>query len=213
MENKTTQESTLHPDLVSFVVNIVKSFDLIPNDRKAKLEGISQYITKKIAAQDPVKMVVICTHNARRSHLGQAWLQVAAQWYQVGSLIAYSGGTEATAFHPNAIQALREVGWKIEPQTNTQNPVYEASYGATSSLQMFSKAYDHEANPAGQFAALMVCTQADQGCPIVTGAEARFSIPYEDPKAFDNTEFTAAKYAERSQEIAREMFYILSKVS
>ncbi|OJJ22809.1 protein-tyrosine-phosphatase [marine bacterium AO1-C] len=208
-----TKESTLYPDLITFAQDIVKTFDLISTQRKTKLEKVSQYLTEKIANQQPIKVIVICTHNSRRSHLGQAWLQFAAEWYQISQLQAYSGGTEATAFHPSAVQALTEIGWKISPNTNDANPVYTASYGNAQPLDMFSKEYTHKTNPQNQFAAIMVCTQADEGCPFVIGAEARFSIPYDDPKAFDHTELAQAKYAERSQEIAREMFYVMSQVS
>ena len=54
----------------------------------------------------------------------------------------------------------------------------------------------------------MTCNNADEGCPLVIGAEARFPIKYDDPKAFDGTELQTQKYAERSLEIASEMFWV-----
>jgi len=38
-------------------------------------------------------------------------------------------------------------------------------------------------------------------------------IRYEDPKAFDGTELMNEKYAERSLEIASEIFYVFSNVN
>jgi arsenate reductase len=54
----------------------------------------------------------------------------------------------------------------------------------------------------------MTCNNADEGCPLVIGAEARFPIKYDDPKAFDGTELQTQKYTERSLEIASEMFWV-----
>ncbi|HAS46492.1 MAG TPA: protein-tyrosine-phosphatase [Microscillaceae bacterium] len=206
------KSTTFYPNLANFAQDIVNTFDNISEDRKAQLEKISQYLAQKIARQEPIKAIVICTHNSRRSHLGQAWLQMAAAWYQVEPFHTYSGGTEATAFHPNAIQALQANGWQIVAKTDEDNPIYEVNYGNVAPLEMFSKTYDHQTNPPSKFAAIMVCTQADEGCPVVIGAEARFSLPFDDPKEFDHTVVAQTKYIERSQEIAREMFYLMSKV-
>lgn len=203
----------MNAKLSAFAQSIVNEFDQISVDRKTKLEAISKYLQGKLANDTTTKAIVICTHNSRRSHLGQAWLQLAASWFQIESFEAYSGGTEATAFHPNAIRALQEVGWQISPEAEGGNPLYLSTYDdAAPPLKMFSKAYNHEANPQSQFAAIMVCTQADEGCPVVFGAEARFSIPYDDPKEFDGTPIVLEKYQKRSRQIAREMFYVMSKV-
>jgi arsenate reductase len=58
----------------------------------------------------------------------------------------------------------------------------------------------------------MTCSQADEGCPFITGAEKRIPITYDDPKAFDNTPQQATKYKERSLEIATELFYVFSMI-
>jgi arsenate reductase len=47
---------------------------------------------------------------------------------------------------------------------------------------------------------------------MVFGAEARFPIKYDDPKAFDGTEVMNEKYTERSLQIASEMQYVFSKI-
>ena len=58
--------------------------------------------------------------------------------------------------------------------------------------------------------AVMTCSDADEACPVVFGAEDRFSVPYNDPKEFDNTEFEEVNYDERCRQIAREMLYIFA---
>ena len=77
----------------------------------------------------------------------------------------------------------------------------------------FSKTLDDEFNPTSEFAAIMTCTQADEGCPFIAGAEKRIPITFEDPKAFDNTPQEAEKYNERSVQIATEMFYVFSQIN
>ena len=59
----------------------------------------------------------------------------------------------------------------------------------------------------------MTCSQADGGCPFIAGAEKRIPITFEDPKNSDNTPEQAQVYAERSLQIATEMFYVFSKIS
>jgi hypothetical protein len=73
----------------------------------------------------------------------------------------------------------------------------------------FSKKYDDPANPPEGFAALMVCGEADAACPLVKGAAVRISMPYLDPKIYDDSSFEAAKYAERRDDMGRLMLAAL----
>ena len=75
---------------------------------------------------------------------------------------------------------------------------------------MFSKKYADKTNPQEKFAAILVCSSADKGCPVVFGADARFAIPFDDPKSFDDTPQESEKYLERCRQIAREMFFVMS---
>jgi hypothetical protein len=58
----------------------------------------------------------------------------------------------------------------------------------------------------------MVCSDADQACPIVYGAEERISLPFEDPKAYDGTADEIEEYDKTCRLIATEMFYVMSLV-
>jgi arsenate reductase len=58
----------------------------------------------------------------------------------------------------------------------------------------------------------MTCSQADGGCPLITGAEKRIPITFDDPKAFDNTPLQEEKYEERSNQIASEMLFVFSQI-
>lgn len=209
----TTDAPELLSGLKKYCATLEAEFDQIPAERKEELNGIAEYLQGKVKEGSPAQFTVICTHNSRRSHMGQLWIQVAAAYYGIPQVTTFSGGTEATAFNPRAVASLKRAGFDIQSDNKEDNPNYTVTYSKDAeSLLAFSKKYDNPQNPQSGFCALMVCSQADEACPIVRGAEKRVSIPYQDPKAFDNTDQESAKYDERCRQIAREMFYFASQV-
>ncbi len=58
----------------------------------------------------------------------------------------------------------------------------------------------------------MVCSDADAACPSVPGAGIRVSMPYLDPKLYDDTDFEAKKYAERRDDIGRTMMAVMMQL-
>ena len=98
---------------------LVAKFDTISTERKALLSSISKYIESKRAHNQSVNLVYVCTHNSRRSHFGQVWAAVAACYYNISDVTTFSGGTEATAFNPNAIKALMNSGFEVTSETVT----------------------------------------------------------------------------------------------
>lgn len=192
--------------------HLVSNFENISLDRKVLLEKISNYIHHKKEQDLPVNLVYVCTHNSRRSHFGQVWAAVAASYYGIYKVHTFSGGTEATAFNPNAIQALKETGFEIEAETQNQNPRYSVKFGEAESTSCFSKVYDDEVNPSSNFAAIMTCSDAEENCPFIPGVELRIGTTYDDPKAFDGTPQQAEKYLERSNQIALECLYVFHVV-
>ncbi len=196
--------------LYGYIRGLEEEDHLIPKSRKLQLKELSEFIRNRKEKGKTPKIIVICTHNSRRSQMAQLWLKVAAAYYVYGKLRAYSGGTEATAFHPNAVSAMRNAGLPLEKTSEEENPFYECEIGNGGDiLVMCSKKYDHPNNPKKGFAAIMVCNEADEACPIVKGAKKRFSISYNDPKEFDGTPDEKAAYQERCRQIAREMFYVI----
>jgi len=156
----------------------------------------------------------ICTHNSRRSHLSQIWASTAAAYYGVPGVETYSGGTEATAFNPRAVAALKRAGFEISHSATQDNPHYTVRFHDNApAMECFSKVYKQPPNPTADFCAIMTCAQADKNCPVVRGATLRIGVPYEDPKAFDGTPEEAAKYDERCQQIAREILYVFANAS
>lgn len=201
----------LYPKIEKYLSAI--SFDSITADRKQTLHALIDYIQIKVTNQEEVLLNLICTHNSRRSHLSQVWAQAAATYYGIPNVFCYSGGTEATAMFPMAAKTLEKAGFQIQTIAEGTNPIYAIKYAENAHpIIGFSKTYDDAFNPQSEFAAIMTCSQADGGCPFIAGAEKRIPITFEDPKAFDNTSQQAAKYEERSLQIATEMSYVFSQI-
>ena len=189
-------------------------FGIISTKRKEKLSQLTQYISTKIKKGQTPKIVVICTHNSRRSHIGQIWLAVGADYYQIPEIQTFSGGSETTAFNIRAVKAFQKIGFDISKiEDESDNPIYEISWKVgMEPYQAFSKNYDEEPNPKEKFAAVLVCSQADESCPFVIGCDFRMSLPYDDPKEFDNTEMEIKKYDETVRLIGREMLFAISQI-
>lgn len=192
---------------------MVKNFNEIPAERKEILENISTYIKGKTANKETVNLVYVCTHNSRRSHLGQVWAATAANYYGVKNIKTFSGGTEATAFNPNAIKALVSAGFDVKKISESNNPVYEVYFAEDECTTCFSKVYNDNKNPLQNFAAIMTCSDAEENCPFIPGCDLRIGTTYNDPKAFDNTVLQDEKYTERSNQIAMECLYVFSKLT
>ena len=201
---------------LSKTIQIVKDIP-ISMERQAVLQPLVDYIQNKVNQHQEIRLNFICTHNSRRSHLSQIWAQTMAFHFQIQNIFCYSGGTEATAMFPKVVETLvnqgfqsRNFGKKISQE---QNPVYAFKFADNQHpILCFSKTYFDDFNPKNNFGAIMTCTNADEGCPMVFGAEARFPIKYDDPKAFDGPPEMNQKYTERSLQIASEMYFVFSQI-
>ena len=103
-----------NPELMKYCKKLENDFSNINPERKESLKNISGYIIDKINNQQSANLIFICTHNSRRSHFGQIWAHTAAFYYSIKNIHTFSGGTEATAFNINAINALKRVGFIID---------------------------------------------------------------------------------------------------
>lgn len=213
MSFTSEKKTTFYAGVTKNIKAYTKDFDQIPEERKKALKKLALFVESKVKAGEKAELIFICTHNSRRSHIAQIWAQTAAAYYDISNVIAYSGGTEATAFNPRAVKAMEEAGFKINKTSEGTNPVYEVRFADnTTAIKAFSKKYDGEGNPKKDFGAVMTCSHADQNCPIVSGATIRIATPYDDPKEFDGTAQEAAKYTERVHQIGREMLYAFSLI-
>lgn len=208
----TSKHAMLFSEIAAVLQNL--KTDTIAIERKELLKPLIDYIQTKVAQQKDIRLNFICTHNSRRSHLAQVWAQVAAAYCSIQNVYCYSGGTEATALFPQVAKTLENQGFKIKPISTGNNPVYALKFAENElPIIAYSKTYFDDFNPVSEFAAIMTCTNADGDCPIISGSEKRISIPFNDPKEFDNTSYQEVKYIERSLQIANEMLYVFSQIN
>ncbi len=201
----------LYNDLIKTVEGL--HLNEISEQRRKVLQPLVDYIQAKVNEGLEIRLNFICTHNSRRSHLSQIWARVAAYWFDIGYVSCYSGGTEATALYTAVKDTLESQGFKIITLAPASNPIYAIKYDADmDAIISFSKVYDHPFNPLDGYAAIMTCSDADQNCPAISGAEKRIPISFTDPKISDGTPEQLEVYANKSLEIAGEMFYVFSQI-
>ncbi len=202
------------PRLRAYIEEVTAELALVPPERQEVLREIAAVMRRELEAGRDARLTFICTHNSRRSHLSQIWLQTAAAWYGLDRVRAYSGGTEVTACNCRTVTALRRAGFALSATTGPgDNPVYRVSYASNRPpVLAYSKHYRAAGNPRHGFIALMTCSVADRSCPTVEGALARFAIHYADPRLCDDLPTETAAYDARCREIAREMFFLLAEV-
>ncbi len=208
----TIQPANLLPALQALATSLPAEFDAIPEDRRVQLDKLALFLRTRRDSGETAQVVFICTHNSRRSHLGQVTAMLAAAFYGLDRVEAFSGGTEVTAFNPRAVTALERLGFEIE-NPGGDNPHYKVAFAENRPpIEAFSKKYDDPYNPKDGFVAVMTCDHADQNCPIVAGAALRIPLHFVDPKVSDGTPAEAVTYDERTRQIATEIFYAMSRV-
>jgi len=202
----------MYKNLAETIKRII-DIQTINEERKTILQPLIDFVQQKANSGEDINLNFICTHNSRRSLLAQVWAQTAAAYFNIRHVHCYSGGTEQTALFPKVAETLTNQGFNIFKIAETDNPVYAIKPNDDAlPIIGFSKKYDSPFNPASAFVAIMTCSQADGGCPFIVGAEKRIPITYEDPKVSDDSPKQAQVYAERSLQIAKEMFYVFSMI-
>jgi protein-tyrosine-phosphatase len=208
----TASKANLLPGVAATLASYEAGVEAIPADRKEMLDRIGTYVRTRRAAGVTARLLFICTHNSRRSQMGQIWGAAAAAYYGIDRIETFSGGLEVTAFNPRAIAAVERAGIRVT-NPGGDNPHVKVSYASDRApLEMFSKKYGDPFNPQKDYAAVMTCSHADASCPLVIGASARIPVHYEDPKDSDGTPEETATYDARSKQIATEMLYVFGRL-
>ena len=202
--------SLFYPALANTIANL--PFAAISTERLQLLDEMAVYLQQKISNRKEIRLNFICTHNSRRSQFSQIWAQTAAAYYGIEAY-CYSGGVEVTAFNPRAVAAIQRDGFKVVKKEG-ENPLYFVFYSEEEDpIVTFSKVVEDAVNATKEFAAVMTCDHADENCPFIPGAEKRFPLRFEDPKAFDDSPLEEKIYSERSHQIGAELFYLFEKVA
>jgi arsenate reductase len=112
---------------------------------------------------EPIRVLVLCTHNSARSQIAEAMLR------QMGGndFTVESAGTEATRVNPFAIVVLEEAGYGTD---GLYSKVLTKFLGEHFDI------------------VLTVCDQANESCPIFPGAPERVHWSIPDPSAVQGSE-------------------------
>ena len=70
----------LTTSITSYLDSLLLLGENIAPDRKLRLQQLADYISQKLESKEEIGLIFICTHNSRRSHMGQIWAQVAAHY-------------------------------------------------------------------------------------------------------------------------------------
>jgi arsenate reductase (thioredoxin) len=199
----------LYPLLFNYSKNLYPEYQTIPEERRRTIEEIANYLFGTIQIDKKATILIIGTNNATRSIMAEAWAQAAAYYYNVKNLEIFSGGTQETHVSPSAVKALEKAGFIIYRVTKEENSRYEIKYSYNlRPLAIYSKLYNGKDMPHNSYGAIFVCPNANLNVPFLKGMNFRTSLNYFDPSAYDNTTEELDRYAERSHQIAVEMFYL-----
>lgn len=205
----------------------------VDTDHLQAANSLAQWIDRQRRNGRNAPVIFVCTGNSRRSVLGAVLGNVAAEWFGHAHVRCYSGGTSPTAVNSRTTKALERVGVLVQPTGSLaspgldalENPVYRFQWGthetATetadgsapgSMMEDFSKHYSTPPNPASGFAAILVCSDADHGCPNVMGADIRIVARFHDPKDFDGTDREEQAYSDRRDQIGQFAFWAFRRL-
>lgn len=202
----------MYPKIELIISKLLVSFDSIPLPRKQKLIELACHLKLTLCSSNKLNLLFVCTHNSRRSHMGQLWGQLAANYYKMDNVNSFSAGTEVTELNSNVIEMLQKVGFMVSTFQTVSNPAYLIEFGQNQSLTCFSKLIEHESNPKSDFFAIMMCTEAEANCPFVPGAIHRFGLPFDDPKVYDNTLKVSDAYLSTFEEIGIQILFLFNQI-
>jgi len=194
--------------LNNYCDKMVDSFASISNNRKKKLDDISSKINEYVQNDKELNLLFVCTHNSRRSQFAQVWAHLAINYFGLLNLNSFSCGSEQTIIHKNTIIALESFGFRVQKVKSNITNFY---FSENLYVKCFSKTFHHNSLPDNQIISLMTCDDADKNCPFIAGSLSRISLPYNDPKVYDDSSECMAEYKKTSNHIAQEIFYIFSK--
>ena len=164
----------LHPSLAHTVESMAYDTVDIAQARQSELNDVALWVADMLVDSGHVDLTFICTHNSRRA----IWRRFGRRWgkFQGCPACAHSGGTEATACNPRTVAAMRRAGFQVAVQDTVRgasNPTYASPWARTSGDGVLLQDVHRRGQSAAGFGAVMTCSSADRGCPLVHGAAAR----------------------------------------
>jgi arsenate reductase len=109
------------------------------------------------------KVLFLCTHNSARSQIAEGYVNATyGDRYE-----AFSGGTEVTRVHPEAIMVMKEIGIDI---SHNRSKLVDEFFGK------------------GIGTVVTVCDSAQGACPFFPGAKEVLHQSFPDPASFTGTD-------------------------
>jgi protein-tyrosine phosphatase/arsenate reductase len=125
-----TEAQELYPPLYDLITEIEAQDQEIDPERLKEMDDLVNYVLSDLSNGHKSYVLFICTHNSRRSHIAHLTLVTMLDYFGLNDVVCYSGGLEATRFHPHAIDALERAGFRIKVvQQSSENPVYSVGNG------------------------------------------------------------------------------------
>jgi protein-tyrosine-phosphatase len=203
----------LHEALIKTIYSgKLQTADILEN-RKDLMSNIASNIVRLKQVNTPLHLLFICTHNSRRSQFAQVWNHIACDILGLNDVLKiYSAGTEVTEVYVQTALALKKAGMNVQNESASAG-AYSIGYSNEKSpIHLFSKRFDDASIPAENRVAIMTCGDAEENCPFIPGTLYRVSLPYEDPKKWDNHTSVENYYLMKSEEIAIEAFYLMQLI-
>lgn len=213
-----SQVEPLFPEVRDYLDSLsAVAFDA-DESRAIAIRSVADWLRSKLQTEGKASVIIICTGNSRRSVFGAILGNTLAEY--LGMQVNFkSAGTKPTAVNSRSIKALREIGFQFEPVgreatrglSNELNPIYSVQWSANPSSQVleFSKCLADPSLPKAGFAAIMVCDEASETCPLVPGAAIRVSMPFDDPRIADGQVREEVAYRKSRDEIGRVLICAL----
>ena len=186
-------------------------FEREKNERWQQIDESASYIVDRLNADKTVDLMFVCTHNSRRSQFAHVWAEVWARSFGLDGVRCYSGGTEVTACNERTVAALKRFGFEVE-SGDGENPNYRVKFSNNHKPVLCNSSLFRDAGLT-EFAAMMCCSDVDQKCPLVDGAEIRIPLHYDDPKSADDSEEETSRYDERCRQIGRDMMLLMHEAA
>lgn len=216
-------QTKLYPALAEYLKSAKKDLETIPAARRAELDKIALFIQNKRITDKNANLLFVSGDNARRSLLAQVWAQVAADFYNIEYVHAFSGGNTASSVAPAIQKTLEKVGFQVNPVSLNGQQAYELRFDEKlPALALFSKIYTDQANPKNNFGLILTCDPTE--CPgpdgptdriaksTVQGPAFKITLPYTPPRTAEGQANEAAVYDALNRQIATEMLYLFSNV-
>ena len=128
------------------------------------------------------KVIFLCTHNAARSQMAEAFLKkYAGDYFDV-----YSAGFNPQPIHPLTIKVMKEIGFDLaKQQPKDLWPLAKSEHFGI---------------------IITVCRKGEEECPTMPGASTRLYWDLEDPAGFNGTEEEkVAKFREVRDQVERKV--------